>query len=66
MALLIEESPTRLDRLKVTFVGQRFSIEIHEHQLLNVVAHYYLRRNHDEKTCPVCKKLQKKETHEMP
>ncbi len=57
MALKIERDN---EKIKVVFVGQRYSISVPMNQLLNVIAHYYVLPEHKSAECQVCKDVNKR------
>ena len=58
MALKIEWNGD--DRLRVVWIGQRYSLAVRPDDLLNTVAHYYGLKGHDQATCPVCKDIEQR------
>ena len=54
MALKIENHPRGF---KVSFIGDRYSLNISRDQLTQVVAHYYFLAEHGPSECPVCKDI---------
>jgi hypothetical protein len=45
---------------KVTFTGLHYSILVKEDQIPEVITHYFNTKDHNRKTCIVCKNLDRK------
>lgn len=54
MALKIEQV---YNKMRVTWIGQHFKMDVSPEQLMNTIAHYYAMPEHKPQDCPVCKKI---------